>query len=406
MAASSDFVVGEEVECKDRSDPSWLLGTVSSAVPLSVVPQGWERPCCWDLVRHPVEASRGDDDDQARIPTNHSIDKPVDEAWIPTNHSIDERADEARIPTNHSIDEPVDEARIPTNHSNDDPVDEARDEQAQEQSCSICLCDFEGGAPVPLADSTSSGVAADGTVRLPCPGGHFYHRNCIVQWLRTHRTCPLCRTDVSAGAVSAGAGEYYDSNVFDESGQFRRSLANDLLLADLINLSIWIGWDCCWAGMCSCDCCSVLAGCFQAGFQDIGAMCTGMCNGDCLTAIGGGCAACLEKIREAIFGKPAKSHGSQQQDPTNLVSSHRSGQHDHGLVHRSGRAHAHGHAGGHVVCHSHHAAAGLAKGSMHTAAVAASAVPLHSAVIACGCAAAAAAALVAVRSAEAAHREA
>jgi hypothetical protein len=40
--------------------------------------------------------------------------------------------------------------------------------------------------------------------------GHAFHRECLGHWLRSHRTCALCRQDVTraseSGAEGAGSG--------------------------------------------------------------------------------------------------------------------------------------------------------------------------------------------------------
>jgi len=51
------------------------------------------------------------------------------------------------------------------------PADEAR--------CSICCCEF---------------VKGDKLLSLRC--GHDYHPECIGTWLRSKRTCPMCKRDV------------------------------------------------------------------------------------------------------------------------------------------------------------------------------------------------------------------
>ncbi|XP_044485566.1 E3 ubiquitin-protein ligase SDIR1-like [Mangifera indica] len=47
---------------------------------------------------------------------------------------------------------------------------------AEEEKCSICLEEFEGGVELR---------------RLPC--SHVFHGDCIGQWLERSQTCPLCR---------------------------------------------------------------------------------------------------------------------------------------------------------------------------------------------------------------------
>ncbi|XP_075508699.1 uncharacterized protein LOC142545401 [Primulina tabacum] len=48
------------------------------------------------------------------------------------------------------------------------------------QSCSICLEDFE------INPNTDTPVN-----ELPCE--HYFHKDCIAEWLKRHYTCPLCR---------------------------------------------------------------------------------------------------------------------------------------------------------------------------------------------------------------------
>eukprot|EP01084_Bolivina_argentea_P046876 86345_1 len=47
-------------------------------------------------------------------------------------------------------------------------------------NCAICLAQFENGEELRV---------------LPCQ--HSFHTECIDQWLRGHRTCPMCRIDVT-----------------------------------------------------------------------------------------------------------------------------------------------------------------------------------------------------------------
>lgn len=54
-----------------------------------------------------------------------------------------------------------------------------RGEIGDADPCSVCY--------LPLDDGSRS-------VRLPC--GHWFHLDCISQWLHTHATCPNCRIDL------------------------------------------------------------------------------------------------------------------------------------------------------------------------------------------------------------------
>eukprot|EP00668_Euglena_longa_P032610 GGOE01041998.1.p1 GENE.GGOE01041998.1~~GGOE01041998.1.p1 ORF type:complete len:451 (-),score=58.01 GGOE01041998.1:390-1598(-) len=52
--------------------------------------------------------------------------------------------------------------------------------------CTICLSEYERGEEART---------------LPC--WHFYHKECIDRWLKEHRTCPICKADVTALADEA-----------------------------------------------------------------------------------------------------------------------------------------------------------------------------------------------------------
>lgn len=47
-------------------------------------------------------------------------------------------------------------------------------------TCTICMCALEEPAP-----------GAPTLIRMPC--GHDFHEECLLQWVREHNTCPLCR---------------------------------------------------------------------------------------------------------------------------------------------------------------------------------------------------------------------
>jgi len=51
--------------------------------------------------------------------------------------------------------------------------------------CPICLCEFETNA-----QGNAQGLAT----QMPC--GHYFHEECLLQWLRSHNTCPVCRFSV------------------------------------------------------------------------------------------------------------------------------------------------------------------------------------------------------------------
>ncbi|XP_044018069.1 E3 ubiquitin-protein ligase RNF38-like isoform X2 [Aphidius gifuensis] len=62
----------------------------------------------------------------------------------------------------------------------------AETHQGDQTNCVVCMCDFE--APQSLRV-------------LPC--SHEFHAKCIDKWLKSNRTCPICRGD---------AGEYFTNN--------------------------------------------------------------------------------------------------------------------------------------------------------------------------------------------------
>jgi len=47
-------------------------------------------------------------------------------------------------------------------------------------SCVVCMCDFESRQLLRV---------------LPC--SHEFHAKCVDKWLKTNRTCPVCRQDAS-----------------------------------------------------------------------------------------------------------------------------------------------------------------------------------------------------------------
>ncbi|OQS05191.1 hypothetical protein THRCLA_02635 [Thraustotheca clavata] len=59
-------------------------------------------------------------------------------------------------------------------------------EIAAAETCSICL-------------STFAETQGEAIVQLTC--SHIYHRDCVVAWLVTKKTCPLCREDIDSGSI-------------------------------------------------------------------------------------------------------------------------------------------------------------------------------------------------------------
>jgi len=68
-------------------------------------------------------------------------------------------------------------------------VREAAPVEGQGQ-CSVCLADLAA------SDEIIKGAPAPQCIRMPC--GHRFHEKCLLQWLRSHNTCPVCRFAVEA----------------------------------------------------------------------------------------------------------------------------------------------------------------------------------------------------------------
>ncbi|XP_010538052.1 PREDICTED: E3 ubiquitin-protein ligase SGR9, amyloplastic-like [Tarenaya hassleriana] len=62
---------------------------------------------------------------------------------------------------------------------NESLIDEA--EERKKMDCSICL----------------EGLLSDQKVCMDIPCSHVFHRDCILEWLQDHESCPLCRRSVN-----------------------------------------------------------------------------------------------------------------------------------------------------------------------------------------------------------------
>jgi hypothetical protein len=74
-------------------------------------------------------------------------------------------------------------AESPDRHSATDATSPARNEteaNSEERKCMVCLEEFKAGDKLRI---------------LPCL--HRYHTDCIVEWLRRNRHCPVCKHDVT-----------------------------------------------------------------------------------------------------------------------------------------------------------------------------------------------------------------
>lgn len=56
---------------------------------------------------------------------------------------------------------------------NIDEVNQDRDDEDKIHECSICICELDKD-----------------TVKTDC--GHYYHKGCIVPWIKIHNRCPVC----------------------------------------------------------------------------------------------------------------------------------------------------------------------------------------------------------------------
>ncbi|CAG2184061.1 unnamed protein product [Oppiella nova] len=52
--------------------------------------------------------------------------------------------------------------------------------ESDQTTCVVCMCDFEAKQNLRV---------------LPC--AHEFHVRCVDKWLKTNRTCPICRGDAS-----------------------------------------------------------------------------------------------------------------------------------------------------------------------------------------------------------------
>jgi hypothetical protein len=62
-------------------------------------------------------------------------------------------------------------------------------EEGASTQCPVCLTDIDIGAPCH---------------RLPC--AHHYHQECILEWLKTKNSCPVCRRLLVRAELGSGGG--------------------------------------------------------------------------------------------------------------------------------------------------------------------------------------------------------
>jgi len=210
---------------------------------------------------------------------------------------------------------------------------EAQEVKEEHVQCSICFEDIDTGGTIATLQQIRS-VPDNSAVRLPCPGGHLYHKTCILKWLRNHHSCPLCRAHVSARGVRF---RDYNPRFFNESGQFRITAQNLRLL------------DCC-DGYCVVFCLEGLAPYYDVLYNAIGQACTSCCS-NCVSDINGivlsifsGWTACMQGVKKT-FG-PHRAH-NQHTTHASSPACHTAGlgQHSVSNNHSAGQALLHHTAG-------------------------------------------------------------
>jgi len=80
-------------------------------------------------------------------------------------------------------------------------------------ACSICQEDIE------LDDSGRFSLTGDEYLKLPCKGGHMFHKECGDPWFATHDTCPNCREKLSREPVTIGPKPTFCSDTRDRMGE-------------------------------------------------------------------------------------------------------------------------------------------------------------------------------------------
>lgn len=80
-------------------------------------------------------------------------------------------------------------------------------------SCAICLEDYEEGELLRI---------------LGCSELHHFHAECVDQWLKKNKTCPLCKRSIDEGEEGEEAEEEEDAIDSDcDATEERRLLAED-----------------------------------------------------------------------------------------------------------------------------------------------------------------------------------
>ena len=67
---------------------------------------------------------------------------------------------------------------------------ERKEKEEEEEQCTVCRVEFE---------------REDEVKKLPC--GHYYHPECVGQWLQQKKVCPQCSQEVTFGGGGGGGQE-------------------------------------------------------------------------------------------------------------------------------------------------------------------------------------------------------
>ena len=76
------------------------------------------------------------------------------------------------------------------------PYDGQQVNEAALESCCVCLEDFETGGPESSQIVDHELGAEANMVVLPCKA-HFFHVECISQWITKQNACPICRDQIT-----------------------------------------------------------------------------------------------------------------------------------------------------------------------------------------------------------------
>ncbi|KAF9271515.1 hypothetical protein BGZ68_003424, partial [Mortierella alpina] len=89
------------------------------------------------------------------------------------------------------------------------PVEYLTLDDAQDAVCAICLCDYEDEEELR---------------KMKC--SHYFHKDCVDEWLRLHRNCPLCKRDIEElSGLREGAASSSSSSPGTSSAPERSILA-------------------------------------------------------------------------------------------------------------------------------------------------------------------------------------